>query len=80
MGLPSSTALRYHFAHALSDVSCDTTGAVDSGCLRGLPVTVGAGTVVVVCGDTSCRAGSTEWLSTFETFCSGQQCHLQIPA
>lgn len=65
MGLPSFSALRCHFAHALGDVSCDTTGAVDSGSLCGLPVTVGAGTVVVVCGDASCRAGSTEWLSTF---------------
>lgn len=63
--LPSFSALRCHFVLVLvlGDVSCDITGAVDSGRLLGLPVTVGADTVVMAWGDVSCRAGSTEWLS-----------------
>ena len=55
MGLPSFSELCCHFARVFGDVSCDITGAVDSGCLLGLLATVGAGTVVVVvvCQDTS---------------------------
>lgn len=78
------SALRCHFAPALGDVSFDITEAVVLGCLPGLPETVGAGTVAVLCGDDGCRAGSTEWLSDLAERPAaqgrGQQCPLQTPA
>lgn len=83
MGLPSFSALRCHFAHALGDVSCDTTGAVDSGYLHGLPVTAPQ---CWHCGVGVWRRQLQSWEHRVaeylcrETCCSGQQHHLQTPA